>query len=159
MEIDDAQLNEAERIISDAIGETNHGLHREPWLYYDECIKTTMMVVEAEAKKRAKKDGGWVHHPDFYVRFDGDTGHFISPILLSPCVKMEACYRLEPLIIEIDGSIHNKKLKKTFERNTDYAQAGLSYISVNIEDCEVSKRPWQAMLREGVERYIGGAFQ
>ena len=45
-------------------------------------------------------------------------------------------------IIELDGSIHDKKTAKTAKRNQDYEYAKLPFIVINIADLKETKTSW-----------------
>ena len=51
-------------------------------------------------------------------------------------------------IIELDGSIHDKKTAKTAKRNQDYEYAKIPYIVLNIADLKELKISWFDFLDE-----------
>ncbi len=57
-------------------------------------------------------------------------------------------------VIEVDGAIHDVKVEKTIERNSQYALAGIKLIVVNLADLRYYKMSIHDYLVRSLERWM-----
>lgn len=167
MEIDDPELARAHKTIvsatTDAIREAKPrgggvvDIVVEPWAWWHPDIG---LSVTASMPKHKRDGKGWLHHPDF-VLFFSDIPNLVAGTNLQCSQSVLYANRWHPrrLIVEIDGSIHNKKGQQTIKRNRDYDMAGISFITVNTEDAKEAREKWENELYHAVRLHMEGNVQ
>jgi len=165
MESDSSDLIKAESIVRRVLNEEGmDGLpgcwvRVEPYIHYNDRIGEWMMVGDDLAKREARSGNGWVHQPDILVRFPDTAEPIRSSFVSAEGVKMTTFRKLDHMIVEIDGSIHDKKVKDTIARNKDYERAHIPHIVINKSDAETCNVDWGEELYGMLIDHVGGMFE
>ena len=160
MEADSRDLSRAQRAIRRAIKDGNipvNSMLTEPYVVYnDELHRVDIKEGDILIEDRVGRHGvAWIHKPDFYITFGWPMAPIIDGQQMSQGVWYTRCTYPISLIIEIDGSIHDKKVKKTAERDRDYRDAGLSHIIVNTAAAEKAREKWPNELYNTILHHVG----
>jgi len=158
MEIDSRELASAQRAIRKALRDAGmaardiaSSILNEPWL---SLVGDRLTVSHAPVRKGG--DIEWVHRPDFYLSLNS-LGIRLTrgEHQVSQGMRYNRSFSVGDLIVEIDGSIHNKNVKGTVQRNVDYGRAGISYVVVNTEDAKMCREKWTDDLYNAIHDHMG----
>lgn len=127
----------------------------EMYVHFDDRSHTLHPVWEKKARELAKSGVGWVHQPDVLVHFADTHRRVASRLDVGGGITWVSFRALDWLIVEVDGSVHDTKVKGTVERNRDYERAGISHIVINKTDAENCRLDWEDELHGAVEDHIG----